>query len=206
MFYKNPLPFLPTSHAAHRACSVASPRTGGLLRRLLRRLAACSAGSPPASSPRHAPAASSPSSRRFSSFAQGDPEGRIPFFCKARGFPAPAAALMSWRELGLDLEAWKILELLVLELLLQTTSGCCGSQRRGEDDHGMGKTKTLLQPHATAPCSSCHCHFPPRAGGLMMEDPPSSLHRRRRCRFCLCFYCPLAHSSAAIGGRLGAEE
>ncbi|KAM3309652.1 hypothetical protein ACQJBY_030747 [Aegilops geniculata] len=28
----------------------------------------------------------------------------------------------------------------------------------------------------------------------MMEDPPSSLHRHRRCRFCFC--CPLAQGSA----------
>ncbi|XP_020170670.1 uncharacterized protein [Aegilops tauschii subsp. strangulata] len=82
------------------------------------------------------------------------------------------------------------------ERLLRKLTAWGRRPRHGEDED-------LLQPHATAPCSSCRCHFPPRAGGLMMEDPPSSLHRRRRCRFYFCFCCPLAH---AIGGGLGAEE
>ncbi|XP_044334270.1 uncharacterized protein [Triticum aestivum] len=183
-FTKNPFPFFrqatqpiapaPSPRHAPAACSAALPPTLPPLR-LLRRLAT-RRPPPPLVSP-------------LLFLRTRRSRGKDPLFCKARDFPTPAAVLMSWRELGLDLEAWKILELLVLELLihqflLQTPSGCCGIRRRGGRRPRHGEDEDLLQPHATAPCSSCRCHFPPRAGGLMMEDPPSSLHRRRCCRIC----------------------
>ncbi|XP_037406773.1 uncharacterized protein LOC119269118 isoform X1 [Triticum dicoccoides] len=145
-------------------------------RRLLRRLAACSGASPHAG--RLLPLVSPllfVRTRRS--------RGKDPLFYKAR-LAGSGGGAMSWSELGLDLEAWKILEFLVLELLihqllLHTLSGCCGSRRRGEDDHGMGKTKT------------CSSHMPlPRA-------------RLAAAASAACF--PLAHGSATIVG-LGAEE
>ncbi|XP_044332814.1 uncharacterized protein [Triticum aestivum] len=58
----------------------------------------------------------------------------------------------------------------------------------------MGKTKTCSS-HMPLP----RARLAPRAGGLMMEDLHSWLHRRRRYHFCFC--SPLAHS-AAIGGAM----
>ncbi|EMS54455.1 hypothetical protein TRIUR3_25792 [Triticum urartu] len=124
--------------------------------------------------------------------------GKDPLFCKARDLPAPAAALMSWRELGLDLEAWKTLELLQKSTawgrrrLAPATCHCpvlvlplpFPSSSWRTDDAGPA---LFAPPAAPLPLMLPAAHSPAAQVRLLAAD------------FCLV-------KEAVIGGGLGAEE